>query len=159
MRIPTELKSEQVTAVVDTRERTPWDLSPMRMIRNTLTTGDYTVVGLEHVVRLERKTLPDLLQCVGRCRSRFEREVRRLLAYPVRALVVESSWCRIESGQYNSQIPPDAVVGSLLGWMATGLPVIMAGDRRRASRYAKRLMMTVARRRWRELRELARLCG
>ena len=155
MRIPSELKPEHVTVVIDTRERTPWDLSPMKMVSNTLTTADYTVRGLEHVIRLERKTLPDLLLCVGRSRARFEREIQRLLAYPVRALVVESSWHRIESGQYHSKVHPDAALGSLLGWVAMGLPVIMAGDRCCAAHYAMRLMMTAARRRWRELRKRA----
>ena len=156
MRIPAEVKPEEFTVLIDTREQTPWDMSPMQMERETLTTGDYTVRGLERVVCLERKSLPDLLQCIGKHRDRFERVVNRILAYPARALIVESSWRLIESGDYDSQVHPNAVIGSLLGWTAMGLPVVMAGNRRRAARYGSRILLTVASRRWRELREMAR---
>ncbi len=156
MRIPAELKPEEITVLVDTREQAPWDLSPMQTERATLTTGDYTIGGLEHVVCLERKSLPDLVQCAGKHRDRFDRVVNRMLAYPARALIVESTCRRIESGDYDSKVHPNAVIGSLLGWTAMGLPVVMAGNRRRAAKYGSQLLLTVARRRWRELREMAR---
>jgi len=150
----TKLKPEHVVAVVDSREQRPWDLTPLQSITDTLVTGDYSVRGLEHVVCLERKSLPDLLSCVGGQRARFEREVQRLLAYPTRALIVESTWEQIETGQWRSRVHSSAVIGSLLGWVAAGLPVIMAGDHQRAGQFASRLLFTVARRRWKELREL-----
>jgi DNA excision repair protein ERCC-4 len=125
-------------------------------VRGTLTTGDYSVLGLEGLVAIERKSLSDLLGCVGVSRERFDREVQRLLAYPARALVVESSWVDIEAGEWRSKITPAAVIGSLLGWVALGLPVIMAGDHHRAGRYVSRLLFTTARRRWREARTF---CG
>ncbi len=67
--IPTDLKPEHVVAVIDTREQLPLDLTPLRAVEGTLTTGDYSVVGLEHVVAIERKSLPDLLGCIGRARQ------------------------------------------------------------------------------------------
>lgn len=149
-----EPQPEQLTAVIDTREQYPLDLAPLRMVSGTLATGDYTVLGLEHVVALERKSLPDLLACIGTERERFDREVQRLLAYPVRALIVESSWHQIENGGWRSQITPQAATGSLLGWIAAGLPVVMAGDHERAGRYVSRLLFIAARRRWREARGL-----
>lgn len=153
--LPAELRPEAVTAVIDTREQLPLDLSPLKMITGTLTTGDYSVRGLEHVVAVERKSLSDLLGCIGGERERFDREVTRLLAYPVRALVVESSWSEIELGEWRSKITPAAAMGSLLGWIAQGLPVVMATDHTRAGRVVSRLLFIAARRRWRELRALA----
>ncbi|KKL24098.1 hypothetical protein LCGC14_2418760 [marine sediment metagenome] len=153
-RLPAELKPESVTAIVDTREQLPLDLSPLQSIEGTLTTGDYSVRGLEHVVAIERKSLPDLLGCIGQQRERFDREVQRLLAYPVRALVVEATWPDVEAGDWQSRITPPAALGSLLGWMASGLPIIMAGDHARAGRYVSRLLFIAARRRWRESRAL-----
>lgn len=155
-RLPAELKAEWVTAIVDTREQTPLDLSPLQTVAGTLVTGDYSVRGLENIVAIERKSLGDLLSCVGTERERFEREVQRLLAYPVRALVVEASWPDIEQGEWRSKVTPAAAVGSLLGWIAAGLPVVMAGDHRRAGRYVGRLLYTAARRRWREAKGLLR---
>ena len=152
--IPAELRPERVTAVVDTREQQPLDLTPLRTITGTLATGDYSIAGLEHVVGIERKSLTDLLACVGQERERFDREVQRLLAYPVRALIVEASWQDIEQGEWRSEVRPQAALGSLLGWIASGLPIVMAGDHHRAGRYVSRLLFTAARRRWREARAL-----
>ena len=154
MKLPAELPAENVVAVVDTREQLPLDLAPLRMERGTLPTGDYSIRGLEHVVAVERKSLADLLGCVGQERERFDREVQRLLAYPCRALVVESTWQEIERGDWRSKITPTAALGSLLGWIAAGLPVVMASDHERAGRYVGRILFTAARRRWREARTL-----
>jgi len=153
--LPAELPPENVTAMVDTREQIPLKLSPLRSIDATLVTGDYSVQGLRDVVAIERKSLPDLLACVGTDRDRFDREVQRLLAYPVRALVVEASWEDLERGEWQSKVTSAAVIGSVVGWIALGLPVILAGDHERAGRYTSRLLYTAARRRWRECRELA----
>ena len=156
IKFPAILKPEHVTAIIDTREQTPLDLSPLRSVRRTLQTSDYSVVGLEHVVAIERKSLDDLLGCVGRVRERFDREVMRLLAYPVRVLLIESTWAEIESGQWRSKVTPEQAIGSLLGWQAAGLSIHMVGDHQRAGRHAARLLFTVAKRRYRELRELVR---
>ena len=132
--IPAELKPEAVVAVIDTRERQPLDLSPLQTVTATLSTGDYSVRGLESIVAVERKSLPDLLGCIGQHRERFDREVQRLLAYPVRAIVVEASWVALEAGEWRSQVTPAAAVGSVLGWIAAGVPVLLAGDHERAGR-------------------------
>lgn len=144
------LDPSRVTAIIDTREQTPVNLDPLRSIKGTLTTGDYSVLGLEHVVAIERKSLDDLVACVGRERERFDREVQRLLAYPVRALVVESDWICIEMQKYRANVHHNAVIGSMLGWIAQGLPIIMAGNHERCGTYISRMLFTAARRRWNE---------
>lgn len=154
MKLPADLKPENVVALQDTREQTPLDLSPLQVETATLTTGDYSVRGLESIVAIERKSLSDLMGCIGTDRPRFDREVQRLLAYPVRALIVESKWNVIEAGDYRARISPQAAIGSLLGWIASGLPVVMAGNHKRAGEYTARLLYTAARRRWREARAL-----
>ncbi|MHC4405410.1 MAG: ERCC4 domain-containing protein [Planctomycetota bacterium] len=156
MKLPSKLEPDQITAVIDTREQIPLSLEPLQVEYGTLTTGDYSVKGLEHVVAIERKSLPDLLACVGTERARFEKQVQRLLAYPVRALAVEASWSDIEAGQWASKVTPQAALGSLLGWVTSGLPVIMGSDHTRCGRYVARLLYTAARRRYRECRELVR---
>jgi hypothetical protein len=65
-------------------------------------------------------------------RGRFDREIQRLLAYSVRGIVVESTWAALEAGGWRSQVTPAAAVGSCLGWIAAGVPIIMAGDHDRA---------------------------
>jgi ERCC4-type nuclease len=150
------LTPEQVCAVIDTREQQPLDLAPLQTVTGTLATGDYSVRGLEHVVAIERKSLSDLLACCGRERERFDREVQRLLAYPTRALIIESTWPEIEAGGWRSELQPNHVLGSLLGWIAAGLPVLMCGDHARAGQYAARILFTAARRRWRENQEMTK---
>lgn len=154
IRLPAELKPEMVTAICDTREQHPLCLSPLQTTIGTLATGDYSVVGLEHVVSVERKSLSDFLGCVGTERERFDREVMRLLAFDVKALVIEATWPDLERGEWRSKISSSAAIGSLLGWIAMGLPVIMAGDHQRAGKYVSRLLFTAARRRYRESRTL-----
>jgi DNA excision repair protein ERCC-4 len=151
-----EPKPEQLVAIIDTREQTPLDLSPLRMETGTLATGDYSLKGLEHVIAIERKSLSDLLGCCGGERERFEREIQRMLAYPVRCLVIESTWETIETGLHSckTKLPPQSVIGSLLGWSAMGLPILMAGSHSRAGKYVGRLLFIAARRRWREARQL-----
>ena len=155
MKLPATLPPSAVTALIDTREQMPLDLSPLRTAPAALATGDYTVAGLEHVVVIERKSLPDLIGVVGRERERFDREVQRMLAFPVRILLIESTWPEIEAGGWRGNVTTEAVVGSLLGWIASGIQVELVGDHDRAGRFAARILYTVARRRWRELRALA----
>ena len=47
---------------------------------------------------------------------------------PVGAIVVEASWPDVEQGEWQSKVTPAAAVGSLLGWIAAGVPIIMAGN-------------------------------
>ena len=152
--LPAEIKAEQVTAIIDSREQHPLDLAPLATANGTLSTGDYSVYGLTDVIAIERKSLSDLLGCIGQHRERFDRECQRLLAYPTRAIVVESSWPEIESGEWRSKITPNAAIGSLLGWSAMGIPVLMAGDHTRAGQMVSRILYIAARRRWREARVL-----
>ncbi len=154
IRLPAEPKPEQITAVVDTREQTPLDLAPLQTVSGTLATGDYSVAGLEGVIAIERKSESDMLFCIGPERERFDKEVQRLLAYPCRALIIESSWHVFEHGGWRSRVTPAAAIGSLLGWSAMGLPIVMAANHERAGKYVARLLFIAARRRWREARAL-----
>jgi ERCC4-type nuclease len=154
MKLASEIPAEALIAIVDSREQLPLDLSPLRVARGTLSTGDYSIRGLEHVVAIERKALEDFLCCCGAERERFEREVQRLLSYPVRALVIESSWQALERGEWRSKVTSAQAVGSALGWIACGLPIVMCYTHERAGRYVSRLLFTAARRRWREARAL-----
>lgn len=153
-KIPATIGPERVTAIVDTREQLPLNLAPLRSTVGTLVTGDYSVVGLENVIAIERKSLPDLLACVAKQRERFEKEIQRLLAYQVRGLVIESTWPEIEAGRWNSKVTSAAAIGSLIGWAARGVPIFMTETHERAGRFVARILYTTARRRYQESREL-----
>ena len=54
-----------------------------------LDAGDYTGSRVADVLRIERKSLPDFLGCVGSGRARFERHLKKLAAYELPYLVLE----------------------------------------------------------------------
>ncbi len=145
------LEPSDITAIIDTREQRPWDLSPLKSKIGTLDTADYSICGLESYIRVERKSLPDLLGCIGNGRERFEREISRLKAYPSRCVIVEASWSDLEAGQWRSQVRVESVIGSVIGWIAAGIPFILAENAERAGKYASRFMFLAARRHWHEL--------
>ena len=69
--------------IIDTREQAPFAFRHERMDATTepgtLAVGDYSLAGLEDRVAVERKSLPDLVMCLGRERERFERAVYDML--------------------------------------------------------------------------------
>jgi len=140
-----KLEPSQVTCIIDTREQLPLDLAPLRTEVASLQTGDYALAGCDDI-RIERKSLPDLVACVGVERDRFTREVERLLAFRVRILLVEATWEQIESHepafpQWRGKVSRESVIGSLLGWQAMGLSIHIAGDHARAGKHVARIFL------------------
>lgn len=144
-----DLRPEDITAVVDTREQAPLDLL-LPSVVGKLPTADYSVLGLEHLVAVERKSLPDLLGCVGRDRKRFEECLKRMQAYETRVLVIEAGWGSIEAGQWRSQLKPTQVKAALYSW-AKYVTIIPAGDREAAAGAVSGILLSAARQRWLEL--------
>ncbi len=149
-----ELRIEDLEAICDTREQLPLDLSPLKCVRGTLTTADYSVSGLEHLIAVERKSLQDLIGVVAGGRERFEREIQRILAFPHRLIVVEGSLAQIELKQYRGDVAPNAVIGSILGWIARGIPILFVPSHAEAGKLVARFLFIAARRRWEEAQAL-----
>ncbi len=134
------------TILVDTREQCPWQFENLPSERATLDAGDYSVKGLEHLIAVERKSLDDLLACVGRGRDRFRRELQRLRSYRFRCLVVEADHADLEGGVWRSQLKPSHVLGSLSAWQCQfELPIWLAGNHERAGRFAEKYLYQAAR--------------
>lgn len=70
--------------------------------------------------------------------------VLRLLADAVRALVVESRSPEIEREQRRSKDRASAALGSLLNWIATGVPATLSGDHVRAGWSVSRILFVAA---------------
>ena len=134
------------TIITDSREQAPLVFANLASERGTLATGDYSVRGLEHLVSCERKSLPDLLACVGRERDRFKAELQRLRAYRFRLLVIEASAADLERGDWRSQVKPAHVLGSLAAWSAQySLPIWLAGRHAAAAAFVERWLYQCAR--------------
>ena len=145
-----------MTILVDTREQRPFTFEHERydvqIQPGTLTVGDYSLAGLQDKVAVERKSLPDLVGCLGRERERFERELQRGAALDAFAVVVEAAWADLAGGNFRSQLNPHAACQSVLAFMARyRVPFLFAGSRA-AAEYAAwgllRQFLEGARKRW-----------
>lgn len=74
--------------IVDTREQTPLPFANLQAERGTLTSGDYSVKGLEGRFAVERKTVADIIGSLTGERERFERECHRLRGYDFARLLI-----------------------------------------------------------------------
>jgi DNA excision repair protein ERCC-4 len=74
------MKPPPFIIAVDSREQRPFTFDAWPTAPATLAAGDYSIVGLEEHVAIERKSLDDLAGCCGRDRDRFKRELHRLQA-------------------------------------------------------------------------------
>ena len=87
--------------------------------RRTLPTGDYSIVGYENKTCIERKSLEDLYQTLGKGRERFIRELERMQTMDYSAVVIESSWINISNPTNNnpffhSKMHPNAIIGTIV---------------------------------------------
>ena len=119
--------------VGDSREPCPFLFAKYEaeVERAGLPTADYSLPGFEDRVGIERKELGDLVNCLmGANRERFERELRRLSAYDLKAVVIEASMRDVADGLYRSEMKPHAVLQSVLTFQVRyGVPFLFCGDR------------------------------
>lgn len=122
--------------IIDTREQTPWTFEGEKGIVTTrakLDAGDYSIIGLERRVAIERKSLDDWTGTVIRDRNRFYRELELLRAYDFRCVIIEAGVREIMKHRYTSQASPASVlafVGEVT--VAQSVPVYLAGSRAEA---------------------------
>ena len=89
--------------LIDTREQQPYEFENPSEV-GTLSCGDYSIMGLENHIAIERKELNDLIGCLTTDRERFERELYKARALDYFALVIETSFSDLVNGYYRSQI-------------------------------------------------------
>jgi len=150
--------------VIDVQEKTPLNL-PGAVMRH-LNVADYSLLGYERWVAIERKSLSDLCGTLGTGRPRFVRELRRLLDVPFRGLLIEATWQQMRAAlPEHTGMHPNAIEGTLQAWAwRYGLPIWTPGDDyEHNSGFLKRLLdlahaELIEPHEWREQRrELARL--
>lgn len=135
--------------LVDDREKTPWRFSDrVRTERVHLPTSDYSLAGATDICAIERKSIPDLvMSCASKERERFWECMRRLSAYPHKALIVEGSMNDVLAGAYRSQASPQSVIATCLAMQIDfGIGVIWAGDRTEAAKCCEWMLCRVHRR-------------
>src|SRR5258708_32244549 len=109
-----DLADHEPVIVVDTREIQALSFSRLQSVRKMLTTGDYSVRGLEQLFAVERKSITDLASCcLGQNRERFSRELHRLRGFRFKRLLIVGSEEDIYRCRYHSSISPKAVLATL----------------------------------------------
>jgi ERCC4-type nuclease len=132
-------QSPKPTVIVDSREQNPFDFASLKnwiagIKKQKLDFGDYSIVGMEHLLGLERKSLTDLISTLMEHRERFFKECEGLAAFPHSALLVEATYEDVKSF-YEEDLctlaHPNAVSGSLDAVEARfGIPVIYTSRHR-----------------------------
>ena len=114
--------------IVDSREQRPYEFTGA-LVR-ALPAGDYSLLGREDEIAIERKTHADAYGSIGARRDRFERELETLAGYDYAAIVIECSLPEFLKPPLLSQVHPRSAIGSLLAWSVRHrLPVFFVGDR------------------------------
>jgi ERCC4-type nuclease len=146
---------------VDTREQTPLPfhlLDPrdaLPCIRGGLELGDYSAVGMEADLFIERKALPDLVGSVTHDRRRFEDELAAAASMPFRwrVLVVvgsnpsRSCEIQLETGDWRSLATGRSVRASLDAFAVRyGLTVRLCDSPLSAAAFVARTVRACARR-------------
>jgi len=126
--------------LTDTREQLPYSFNTPSET-GALAVGDYSIVGLEDHIAIERKTLDDLIACLTTGRERFERELYKGKALDYFALVIESSLSDIAAGRYRSKMNAHSAIQSLLAFSVRyRLPVWFAESREYGARVTESLL-------------------
>ncbi len=154
-----ELKPEKLTVLCAQNEQCKWDFTGYgaQVCDSNLGKGgaDYTLLGFENVLRIERKEINDYLASITRGRDRFERQLKFMRQFAYRAVIVE--WPSLpglldalgrgggeRDGRIHSGAHWNSVRGSTLHLSRRWCPIIFAGTREEAQDYAWDFMFGVA---------------
>ena len=136
--------SSRLIFIRDTREQDGFIFPGRRVVDETLSVADYSVKGLESSIRVERKSLSDLIGSLTHGRERFRREVEFLRAYRFKCVVVEASLLDVMNQNYRSKATPNSILASCASWSGRYLPIHFCGNREGAERYCKEFLIQSA---------------
>jgi ERCC4-type nuclease len=127
---------------VDQREKLPLHFPGFAFTTKFLKTGDYSIVGYEDRIAVERKNYFDAWACVAEHRKRFERCMQRLAELDRAAVVIECSLAEFQvQPSYIQRVTPATAVGSYLSWMVQyRVPVVWVDNREFAARVVVRIL-------------------
>lgn len=142
-----DLAGASPTIVRDSREQLPLIFTRLQSVDGTLYSGDYSILGLEELFAVERKTVADLVACCcGDNRARLKRELHRLRGFVFKRLLIVGTEEQIFRGQYLSSVTPQAVLATLAAFeVRYDLPVVFIRTPELAARQIERWAFYFAR--------------
>lgn len=153
---PRDFEMLPFTVAIDQREKAPYGFGAIPcdakergkalvVPTNTqyLKTGDYSIVGMESMVCVERKSLEDAYGTFTHHRVRFEDELNRMQGMKYAAVVIEAGYNDILfRPPYHCKTNPKTIVRSIIAW-SQRFPTIHwfpAGSRRNGELFTIRIL-------------------
>lgn len=138
------MNEHRATVTIDTRE--PWPhgwcatgaWQGIEVERGTLETGDVCLARDPDGAVVERKTVADLLGCIGTGRERFERELKRGRYCGRFIVVIEGDMGEVLREARG--LHRNAIVGTLAAWQRRYCPFFFAGNVETAADFALRFL-------------------
>ena len=139
---------DKFTIIRDTREQKGkgWEFRASsncyKMEKRKLDVGDYAIAGLEDTIMVERKTLGDLWNTLGRTENykRFLREMDRAKDHRLKYLVIEATLADINGGYRFSKIKAANIHAKLISLQVKhNVHVIFAGRKDLAQAWVRKL--------------------
>jgi len=99
---------KSITILIDSREKNPWDFSiyGFKQRVECLSTGDYTIEGLQHSFVIEKKFSPSEMAInLGRNLKQFEAEFERMKDISHKYLICEFSSKQLAQFPAYSSVP------------------------------------------------------
>jgi len=137
-----------ITLIQDTREQSGYGpLFQTSHVIETLTCGDYSILGCEELISIERKSFPDLLNSLTNDRKRFEAELKRARHYHKFFVVMECSARDLLVDDFGrlSKASPRSIWGTVAVWSSRYVPFLFGHDRQTAARLTEALLVGYAR--------------
>jgi len=134
--------------VQDSREQHGWGpLFETPHVVQGLSVADYSVLGLEDLIGIERKSLPDLLNSLTNDRSRFESELKRARSLHKFYVLIESSPSALLVDDFGklSRAHPRSIWGTICAWGNRFGPFLFGQDRTTAAKLAEGLLLAYGR--------------
>jgi DNA excision repair protein ERCC-4 len=142
-----KIEVPQIIIVQDSREQLGYaDLFEHPCITSALEYGDYSILGLEHLISIERKSLPDLLGSLTNGRSRFEAELKRARSLHKFYILVECAPADLLVPDFGkmSRAHPNSIWGTVCTWSTRYHPFLFGGTRRESAKLCEGILVAYA---------------
>lgn len=123
---------KEITVRIDAREQTPWEFHKENKVGSSYKTivsgsivdsldaADYSIVGYEHLVRIERKN--GFQELFGNMmpkenKERFEREMEKLISIPHKYILIETNLNKDTLGMSIPQMYKGPPCNSIIKWL------------------------------------------
>jgi DNA excision repair protein ERCC-4 len=141
---------DSIILIEDSREQVGWasqGLFQAPYVRTGLSVGDYSILGLESLIAIERKSLPDLINSCTNDRTRFESELKRSRHLHKFYVICEcsASDLLVESFGRMSRANPKSVWATAMAWSSRYAPFLFAENQKIAARWTESLLVAYAR--------------